>query len=94
MSPPPSSSIGTSSLVQRTPQSGIGDSDPLISAIFRHCVEERRYVRRRVGFLRWNRESPWLALNQYIAREEWTRPTHSWIARRLNSPPLVEEHRG
>jgi hypothetical protein len=38
------------------------------------------YVHSRASFLQWNRESPWLALNQCIAREEWTRPTHSWIA--------------
>jgi hypothetical protein len=26
-----------------------------------------------------NCESPWLALNRCIAREEWTSPAHSWI---------------
>jgi len=34
----------------------------------------------RTSFLQWNCESPWLALNRCIAREEWARPTHSWMA--------------
>jgi hypothetical protein len=68
--------------VQLTHQSRIGDTDLFILAIFRRRIEERRCVRVRAGSLQGSREPPWLALNRFIARQEWTRPTHSWIARR------------
>jgi hypothetical protein len=34
----------------------------------------------RASLPQWYRESPWLAFNRCISREEWTRPTDAWIA--------------
>jgi hypothetical protein len=34
----------------------------------------------RASVPQWNLESPWLAFNRCISREEWTRPTEAWIA--------------
>jgi short chain dehydrogenase len=67
-------------LVQRAPQSNISDAGPLVLMVARRCIEERRKARIRTSFFQWNYESPWLALNQCIAQEEWTTPTHSWMA--------------
>jgi hypothetical protein len=70
----------TDMLMRRAQQSNIGDADPVAFTAARRCAEERLRTRTRSGFPQWNCESPWLALNRRIAREEWTRPTHSWIA--------------
>lgn len=67
-------------LVQRAQQSNISDAGPFPLTVARRCVEGRRKAHIRRSFLHWNYESPWLALNRCNAREEWTRPTHSWIA--------------
>jgi hypothetical protein len=40
----------------------------------------------------WNCESQWLVLNRYIAQQEWTQPTHSWIARHRSSLETVLEN--
>jgi len=66
--------------VQSAQQSNISDAGPFALTVARRCVERRRKAHIRTSFLQWNSESPWLALNRCIAREEWTRPTHSWIA--------------
>jgi hypothetical protein len=58
-------------LVRRAQRSNIANTDPLVSNVA---------GRTRAGFRPWNVESPWLALNRCIAREEWTAPTYSWIS--------------
>jgi hypothetical protein len=70
----------TDMLVQRAQQRNISDADPIACTTARRCAEERLRTRTRAGFPQWNCESRWLALNRCIAREEWTRPTHSWIS--------------
>jgi hypothetical protein len=61
--------------VQRAQPSNISAAGPLALRIARSSLEECRKARMRTRFLQWN-----FALNRCIAREEWTRPTHSWIA--------------
>jgi hypothetical protein len=62
-------------LVQRV----YGDTHPLSSAFASRCVRERRRARMRASLPQWNRESPWLAFNRCISREEWTTPADTWI---------------
>jgi hypothetical protein len=56
-------------LAQRAQQNNIGDADRLSSSVARHWMERRR--KSRACFSQWSSESPWLALNRSIAREEW-----------------------
>jgi hypothetical protein len=56
-------------LAQRAQQSNISDADRLSSSVARHWIERRR--KSRASFSQWSSESPWLALNRSIAREEW-----------------------
>jgi hypothetical protein len=66
-------------LVRRAQQRNISGAHPFVFTIARRCVEQRLRDRTRASFPQWNCESPWLALNRCIAREEWTGPTHSWV---------------
>jgi hypothetical protein len=67
-------------LLRRAQQGNISDANPFAFTVARRYVEERLRARTRASFPQWNFESPWIALNRCIAQEEWTRPTHSWIA--------------
>jgi hypothetical protein len=69
--------------VRRAQQSNISIADPLALTVARRWVKERREARVRASYPQWNCESPWLELNRCMAREEWTRPTHAWIAQQL-----------
>ena len=42
----------------------------------------RAHIRDVVPLSLLNWESPWLAFNRCISREEWTRPTGAWIAKK------------
>ena len=44
----------------------------LFLAAASRCVPERREARMRASLPQWSRESPWLAFNRCISREEWT----------------------
>lgn len=66
--------------MQRARQSNISDAGPFALTVSLRRLEGRRKSHTRASFQQWNCESPWLALNRCIAREEWTRPTHSWMA--------------
>jgi hypothetical protein len=57
----------------------IGDTHPLSLVFAPRCARERLRARMRANLPQWNRESPWLAFNRRIAREEWTTPADSWI---------------
>jgi len=61
--------------VQRTH----GDTGPLSLVFASRFVRERRRARMRACLPQWNRESPWLAFNRCISREEWTTPADTWI---------------
>lgn len=52
----------------------------LFLAAASRCVPERREARMRASLPQWSRESPWLAFNRCISRQEWTKPTGAWIA--------------
>jgi hypothetical protein len=57
---------------------------PLSLAVASRYVRERRRAHMRAS-LPQNRESPWLAFNRCISREEWTGPTEAWIAQHRKS---------
>jgi hypothetical protein len=75
-------------LVQCAQQGNMSSWDPLASTVASRYLGERRKPRCRPSFPQWRLDSPWLALNRCISREQWTRPTDSWIAqqRRGNAP--------
>jgi hypothetical protein len=59
----------------------VGDADPISLALASHRIPRRRAERMRASLPQWSRESPWLAFNRSISREEWTTPADSWIGR-------------
>jgi hypothetical protein len=80
-------SLQSSPLVRtalRTRQTRVSDSTSLALTVAARYADAR--LRARAGTIvgRWHGESPWLALNRCIARYEWIRPTHSWMAQQRN----------
>lgn len=58
-------------------------------AINTPCQVRPRTRRPRAYAPPWTCESQWLVLNRYMAQQEWTGPTHSWIARHRSSLETV-----